>query len=232
MNVQEFYNQNPFPGPYSIGQLINYNVKNNAYVNLIDQYLTNNQKVLDVGCGTGLLTNLFALKYNSKFVGIDFSVGADYAREFAKTNNIANTKFIKQDFFEYKTLDKFDVIICQSVITHIPNYVDAVDKLKDLLAPNGILIVGVYNNWGNRVKKLMSVNYGNARLALDQTANPCEVVLTHKQVMRLFDDYRLDKISPSIANRLIGLTNLFNARNGGLTMYVFKGTENDNSSAS
>lgn len=224
-DILDFYNKNPFPGPYTLEQLTNYDVTINRYVNIIDKYLTKGQRVLDIGCGTGMLTNLFALRYASKFVGVDFSVGADYARKFAQDNLMLNASFVKQDFFEYDSIAKFDVIIAQSFITHVPNYQEAIDKIMSHLKPSGILILGVYNNWGNKVKQLTNVNFGNSRLELDQTQHPCEIVLSHKQVLGLFRDCETIEVTPSIANRLVGPANLFNARNGGLTMYVLKGSD-------
>jgi len=224
MSVQEFYNKNPFPGPYTFDQLSNYDVTINPYVKVINHYIDHKQKVLDVGCGTGLLTNLFALRYASgEFQGLDFSTGADYASDFAKQHSVLNAKFVKQNFFDYSTTTKFDIIIAQSFITHVSNYIDAVDKIKQLLKPNGIVIIGVYNNWGNCIKNLLSISYNNKRLELDQTANPCEIALTHREVLNMFNDYELLEVTPSINNKLVNLANLFNARNGGLTLYVFKG---------
>jgi cyclopropane fatty-acyl-phospholipid synthase-like methyltransferase len=102
-SIKEFYDQHHFPGPYGLEQLKKYEISINRYVNLINQYIDNDQRVLDLGCGTGLLTNLFALRYSSQFIGVDFSTAADYADKFAVDNNIKNVKFINQDFFKFKT---------------------------------------------------------------------------------------------------------------------------------
>jgi len=178
--------------------------------------------ILDVGCGTGVVTNLFALKYKSNFVGIDFSDAAVYANDFAKRNNITNAKFIKTDLFDYTPKQGYDIIICQSVLTHIPDHLDAIEKLKALLSPNGVIIVSIYNPWGKIVKKFLNINYKNDRLKLDQESNPYEVTFSHIQMLDMWNGYKLLQVYPSIKSKFVKLLNLFNFKNGGLTSYVFK----------
>ena len=225
--IKEFYDKHNFPGPYSIDQLKNYIPINNRYINVIDQHLSHGQNILDVGCGTGLIVNLFALKLHSQFTGIDFSTAADYAKTFAKNNFITNAKFIKQDFFKHKFNQKYDVIISQSFITHVSDYEFAIKKMKSLLNPGGTIIISVYNNFGRILKNILPINYKNSRLKLDQKLNPCDVVFTHRQMLDLWKEYRLDSIMPSYNNQMVGFRNLFYYQNGGLTMYVFKDTTYD-----
>lgn len=221
-DIKYFYSQNHFPGPYSIDQLKKYDIDANRYIKLIDQYITNKSRVLDIGCGTGLLTNLFALNYSSTFLGIDFSTAADYANKFAIDNHINNASFVKQDFFKFKTKDKFNIIIAQSFLTHVPDYEQAVAKIKQLLAPNGVIILGMFHPAGKLIKNKFKVNYGSDRLQLDQKFNPFEQAFSKSQVIKMFKEYELLKITPSLGNHLVWLMNLANAKNGGLTMYVFK----------
>jgi SAM-dependent methyltransferase len=180
--------------------------------------------VLDLGCGTGLLTNLFALRYSSQFIGVDFSTAADYADKFAVDNNIKNVKFINQDFFKFKTKEKFDVIIAQSFLTHVPDFEKAVIKIKKLLAPNGVIILGMFHPVGTLIKRFYKIKYNNKRLELDQLSHPFEQAFTKHQMIELFKEYELLEVNPSIGNQLVWLVNLFNARNSGLTMYVFRNT--------
>ena len=225
-SIREFYDRHHFPGPYTLDQLNNYNISINRYVSLIDQYIDSGQRVLDLGCGTGLLTNLFALRYASEFVGVDFSSAADYAKTFAKSNKIKNARFVKQDFFEFESDVKFDVIVSQSFLTHVPDYIGAVEKIKQLLAPSGIIILGMFHPTGNLFKRICGANYGNDRLRLDQEYHPFEQAFSKRQMLELFNEYNLLTITPSINNRLVWLRNLTNAKNGGLTMYVFKDSKN------
>jgi ubiquinone/menaquinone biosynthesis C-methylase UbiE len=219
--IQEFYNQHHFPGYYTIQSITKFDVTTNRYVNTINGQLSNGQRVLDVGCGTGLLTNLFAAKYKkSQFTGLDFSTAVDYAKDFAKRHDIKNVKYIKKDFFEFENNEKYDVIIAQSFLTHVPNWPEAVKKLKSLLTQNGVILLGVYHPAGKLAKKFINVNYKNDRLELDQESNPFEVAYTKKQVRQMFSEFKFLQITPSVFTKLVGFVNIFNYKNGGLTVYA------------
>jgi len=221
--IQEFYNTYPFPGEYSWKQLMDIAYPpRNRYLAVIDKYLQDGQTVLDVGCGTGLITNLFASRYRSKFTGIDFSRGLDIAKQFAHVNHLQNVKYIKQDFDNFCPSDQFDVVIAQSFLTHSHNPLSALARLQKHTKPGGLLIFSVYNPAGQFFKKVCNLNYNNDRLALDQKSNPLDNVLGDNCIRTKFVTWRLKEIMPSVKNRLVALSALFNSRNGGLTIYVYE----------
>ncbi len=221
--IKKFYSDLHFPGRYTTEDLIFYDQSgiHNIYLTEIDKILTDGIAVLDVGCGTGLVSNLFARKYKSNFTSIDFSDSIDYAKKFAKSNNINNVTWIKQDFLEFDTNKKYDVIICCGVLHHIPQYQTALAKLKSLLKPNGILVLAVYNKYGKVLKKIFKIKYNSNILYEDQENNPYELSFTHNQVMSMCKDLQFKKVAPSIHNRLVNILAWFNSENGGLTLYVF-----------
>jgi 2-polyprenyl-3-methyl-5-hydroxy-6-metoxy-1,4-benzoquinol methylase len=217
LSVQNFYNDLRFPGIY---QADNLKTLNNPYLLTIDCALDNGQSVLDVGCGTGLITNLFAARYpDSQFTAIDFANSIDFAKNFAKTNNINNVEFVKQDFDNLSTQHQYDVVICQGVLHHMPNFADAAKKLAQLTRKT--LIVGLYHPWGKLAKKWAHINYGNDILYQDQEHHPYEISFTAAQVINMFADLELMYSYPSHINIVSHFEALFNYKNGGLTTYVF-----------
>jgi 2-polyprenyl-3-methyl-5-hydroxy-6-metoxy-1,4-benzoquinol methylase len=176
---------------------------------------------LDVGCGTGLVSNIFADKYKCNITAVDFSDSIDYARKFAKDNRVKNVQWVKEDFLKFETKKQYDVIICCGVLHHIPEYEQALDKMKSLLKPNGRLVLAVYNKYGKILKRLVNINYNSDILYQDQENNPFELSFTHAQVLTMCDDLVFHSVNPSIANRLVNLLAWFNSSNGGLALYVF-----------
>jgi 2-polyprenyl-3-methyl-5-hydroxy-6-metoxy-1,4-benzoquinol methylase len=223
-SIQEFYDQNPFPGNYELASLEQ--ATNNKYIGLIDKYLDHGQQVLDIGCGTGFITNALALKYRSEFTGIDFSNGADIAGNIANDYGIQNVKFIKQNFFNFVPAKKYDFIIAQSFLTHVPDWTQAIEKIKLLSAHNGIIITSIYNTFGKVVQKILRTNYHSQRLQLDQESNPYDTTFSHAKFLRNWSGYELLNVYPSVSKKYVDITNLFNTMNGGLTMYVFRNTSN------
>ena len=216
ISIQEFYNQHPFPGYYTRQQLHNYRIDRNCYISRIAQEIRPGHKVLDVGAGTGFITNLLADRISADFTGIDFAQSALWAEKFARTNSIDCAHFYQQDLFNHH--GQYDRIIAQSVLTHVPEYSSAVQHLKSLLRPGGRMIIGLYVRSGQWARQF--VQYTNTRLELDQRHCPFEQAFTDSEIRKQFSDYKLVTAWPSINNRLVDLANLFNGRNGGLTLYV------------
>jgi len=223
-DVKNFYNQIQFPGAYSVNSLDYHNpIITNPYLRLIDKFLLEDQTVLDVGCGSGFITNFFAKKYNrSHFIGIDFSPASiKHARYISQEANIQNTNFINADFTVYDTDQQFDVVICQGVLHHMPNYGAIVKKLTNAVKDNGYLILGMYHPWGKIAKKYFGIDYQDQVLYIDQECHPYELSFTYENVKSMFPEFKLENCYPKFFG-LVALPNLFNYKNGGLTTYVFK----------
>lgn len=224
-NIKKFYDTIQFPGNYSAQQLQYHQPTiRNKYLQAIDSALQDGQQVLDVGCGTGLISNLFAQKYpNSQFTAVDFANSIDHAKQVAGELNVQNVNFIKTDFLEFNSNSQFDVVICQGVLHHIPDYQAAARKIQNLVRPSGTILLGVYHPLGKLAKNWFSINYRNNVLFRDQEQNPYEAAYTAKQVLELFPEYKIATAYPGgKINTLIQLQALFNYRNGGLVLYTLE----------
>lgn len=222
--ITEFYDKLMFPGPYTADQLSQYDrCPSNQYLKFMFQFLDNNQHVLDAGCGSGLISNVFATRFDSQFVAVDIANGINYGRQFAKENNINNIKWAQQDLIAFKSRKKFDVIICQGVLHHIPDYHLALNNLKLLLKPGGILLLGVYNPFGKILKKIIKIQYHSKILYKDQEENPFEISFTSGQVKNLCNDMKFLSCVPGLFNRYFSnIISMQNNQNGGLVLYAFQ----------
>lgn len=221
--IKKFYDLNQFPGSYTIDNLLAYGTPiENKYLSLIEKYIGPNQTVLDAGCGTGLISNLFALRnLSSRFVGVDFANSIDYADKFAKINGIKNVKFIKKDLLKYTNNKKFDMVICQGVLHHIVDYKTALNNLLSLIKPGGRMILGLYHPGGKWLKKFIKINYNSEILYKDQELNPMELSFTKKQLEELIPNWKIVSASPSFLGSLY-IPAVFNSSNGGLVVYVLE----------
>jgi len=223
-DVKNFYNQIQFPGTYLVESLDYHSpIIINPYLRLIDNVLSEELTVLDVGCGSGFITNFFAKTYSrSHFTGVDFSPASiNHARFISQEANIQNTNFVNADFASYSTDQQFDVVICQGVLHHMPNYSEIVKKLTNMIKDDGYLILGVYHPWGKIAKKYVGIDYQDQVLYVDQEQHPYELSFNYRAVTSMFPEFKLEKCYPKFFG-LVALPNLFNYKNGGLTTYVFK----------
>ena len=212
-SVKNFYDKHSFPGKYTQTDIKKY-YKGNRYINFIQKYCSDNTNVLDAGCGTGFITNYLAYSNkNIKFTGIDFSNALFHAKTIRDKLKLKNTVYNQKDLLSFKSNVKYDTIICQGVLHHIPAYTKAIKNLKGMCKANGTLIIGVYHPWGKFLQKVLPNNYDSKILKTDQFKNPFEISFTKSKICELFSDYQLIKTYPS---------SIMNYKNGGLTMYVFR----------
>lgn len=100
----------------------------------------NNKKIIDVGCGTGhCLKRLKAIYANSSLTGIEIS---DEALQIAQST-AQDILIVKADILKLSITDKYDLVLCQQVLEHIPDVEVAIFKLWKLVAENGYLIITV-----------------------------------------------------------------------------------------
>jgi 2-polyprenyl-3-methyl-5-hydroxy-6-metoxy-1,4-benzoquinol methylase len=222
--VRKFYSEIQFPGPYTYEDLLFYNsYSKNNFINLYVNAAKSDINILDIGCGTGVITNLIALQHsNCSIDAVDFCDSIDYAKRFSQQNHIKNIQYHKSNFFEFAPNKKYDLIISNGVLHHMPDYKSAIELLKTYLVPGGELVLGIYNNYGKLYKKFFNIRYINHLLYLDQEAAPFEVAFSSSQFLHYFNDFKVISIYPSVCNKMVDFLNLFNYNNGGLTIYHLK----------
>jgi ubiquinone/menaquinone biosynthesis C-methylase UbiE len=90
--------------------------------------------VLDVGCGSGRNSALFAELGARRVVGIDFSAHMlDLAREYTRSNNVADRcEFIQADFLEYPFQETFDVAVALGVFDYVADPVPVLKRMAEL----------------------------------------------------------------------------------------------------
>lgn len=98
--------------------------------------------VLDCGCGYGALGLLLMplLPAGSQYVGVDFSQNMIAAAEETYRHLNIEAKFINSDILEYKTSEKYDMVISQAVLRHVDNGELFLRKMIEFLKDGGLLV--------------------------------------------------------------------------------------------
>lgn len=112
-----------------------------ARYKFVSRQLKATDKVLEIGCGSGLGA-IFMGQHCQEVLGLDVF---DYEiTDAERVNRRDNVSFLQQDFFDFESPSPFDVIVLLDVIEHMAEETGRrlIKKTATHLAPDGMLIVG------------------------------------------------------------------------------------------
>jgi SAM-dependent methyltransferase len=178
--------------------------------------------LLDVGCGPGQNSELFA--EIADVVGVDVSPEfIQYARSQSRHENAG---YIESDYLNFQTNEKFDVIVIQGVIHHLPEEQRKlfIEKASSDLLEGGILIVGdeFLPNYANESERKLhcgphysriiaeAMRGGFDDLAYDECVNLIADSLSGEDVCGYYDDAVIEFVKKNalkIYERLFGFGN-------------------------
>ena len=115
----------------------------------------NKLKILDVGCGGGLVSEGIA-KLGADVTGIDFiEENIRVAKKHAKQSKL-EINYIVKDFEKERLTSKYDVIIIFEVLEHLENWKSFLEKIQKNLKPKGVLIASTINR--NLISKFLTID--------------------------------------------------------------------------
>lgn len=113
-------------------------------------------KVLDIGCGNGVLTYNIAKKAQ-KVVACDINKNSI---EYAKRNFLReNIRYLIADVTTYNFEESFDYVILSNLLEHIKNRVDFLKKIKLITKFLLIRVPMINRSWLPLYKKEMGLEY-------------------------------------------------------------------------
>lgn len=95
-------------------------------------------RVLDIGCATGYLLGIFKKNQYKNLIGIDPSPECSITAK-----KLYKIKVLPLTLSEYKTKEKFDLIILASVIEHLSELENNLSKASSLLKEDGVMFISV-----------------------------------------------------------------------------------------
>jgi SAM-dependent methyltransferase len=210
--VKAFYEENPFPNYDDLDsrQSLIEKARRGVFARLLDEQIPPGARVLEVGCGTGQLTNFLGIHGNRQVIGSDVCLNSlRLAKAFRDRSGIRNAAFVQMNLFRPAFREaSFDVVISNGVLHHTGDPLGGFKSIASLIKPGGYAVIGLYNRIGrlttdlrrmlfrlsgNRLHRLdahmRSLNYNEARKRawfMDQYKHPQESKHTYDEVMHWF----------------------------------------------
>ena len=111
------------------------------------------KRVLDVGCGGGLLAEAMAAE-EAQITGIDMVAGAlEVAKKHAEQNGYAidYRKSTAENWAEHYA-GQYDIVTCMELLEHVPRPAELIRACSALVRPQGVVFFGTVNRtWLSRL---------------------------------------------------------------------------------
>ncbi|HEV2350289.1 MAG TPA: methyltransferase domain-containing protein [Terriglobia bacterium] len=211
--VREFYEENPFPNydDFDSSASLQEKARRGVFARLLDEQIPKGAFVLEVGCGTGQLSNFLGIHWNRQVFGSDLCLNSlRIANGFRARCKIPNSGFLQMNLFNPAFQEQsFDVVICNGVLHATSDPMAGFESIGRLVKPGGKIIIGLYNTIGrlttdfrrflfrisgNRLRFLdghmRNKNYNEARKRawfMDQYEHPVESKHSIDEVLSWFD---------------------------------------------
>jgi SAM-dependent methyltransferase len=116
---------------------------------MLNEAIPFNTTVLEVGCGTGQLSNFLGIACR-RVVGTDLCLNSlRLAEDFRSKHGLSRVRFVQMNLFRpcFRP-GQFDVILCNGVLHHTSDPFGGLRSLVPLLRPGGHIVIGLYNRFG------------------------------------------------------------------------------------
>ncbi len=206
--IKSFYERTPFPNYEdfeNVGDLIE-KAQRGIFARLLNEQIPLNIRVLEVGCGTGQLSNFLGVANRSVF-GADICLNSlKLACDFKNKNGLERVGFYQMNLFKpiFKE-GSFPLVICNGVLHHTSDPFAGFRSIAKLVKSKGYIIIGLYNRYGRIITDIRRIifkifgdnlsfldprlrknNIGNLRKLtwfMDQYKNPHESKHTFAEVL-------------------------------------------------
>lgn len=188
-DARSFYEKNPFPGYEDLDSQSSLKEKaeKGIFARLLDEQVPHGTKILEIGCGTGQLSNFLGLTWGRTVFATDISLSSlSLGQEFKEKNQIHNVAFIQMNLFRpvFKP-ESFDLVICNGVLHHTKDPFLGFQSILALVKKGGFIIVGLYNTYGRiptDIRRFIFRFFGHHFKLLDSRLRDKDLSETRKDI--------------------------------------------------
>jgi carbamoyltransferase len=152
--VKAFYETTPFPNYDEVDnqRALVEKARAGTFARLLNDQIPYHARVLEVGCGTGQLTNYLSIAHRS-VLGVDVCLNSlRLAQAFKAQQGLVRAVFAQLNLFRPAVKsDFFDYVISNGVLHHTSDCRSAFRSIGRLVRPGGYLVVGLYSAYARRL---------------------------------------------------------------------------------
>ena len=163
--VEAFYEDSPSPAYAQQETIRTLLDKGRAgrYSRALDRSIPYNSTVLEVGCGTGQISNFLGVSCR-RVIGVDLCLNSlELAESFRAENGLARVSFLQMNphCLAFKP-EQFDVILCNAAFSHSADPYGGFRGLLKFLKPGGHIVLALHRGSGPGPRHLRAANAGNS----------------------------------------------------------------------
>jgi SAM-dependent methyltransferase len=217
--VKQFYEKTPFPNYDDLDnqRALVEKARAGRFARLLNDQIPYAAPVLEVGCGTGQLTNFLSIAHRA-VLGVDVCLNSlGLAQRFKEQNGIERASFAQMNLFRPALRDgSFEYVISNGVLHHTADCRGAFRRIGRLVRPGGYLVVGLYSGYSRRLhyargtiirwtgstSAWLDPHFGHMKAAgkreawyQDQYCHPHETCHTIDEVLGWMDEDRFDFVN-------------------------------------
>ena len=123
------------------------------------EFFLKNLKILDVGCGGGLVSEPLA-RLGANVTGIDASEKNIKIAKFHSAKSNLNIRYLNKSPENFNEYEKFDIILNLEIVEHVENVQLFIDSCRKLLKKNGIMFTATLNRtFTSYIKAIIGAEY-------------------------------------------------------------------------
>lgn len=150
--VKAFYEKNPFPNYEDGDSRLTFRSKaeKGIFARLIDEQIPFGSTILEVGCGTGQLSNFLGMTWGRTIFATDICLNSlKLGQKFKQNNDINQVFFLQMNLFRpIFRPESFNLVLCNGVLHHTNNPFDGFRSIAQLVKKGGFITIGLYNKYG------------------------------------------------------------------------------------
>jgi len=221
--IKSFYEKTPFPNyedSDDVDSLIQ-KAERGIFAHLLNEQTPFNIKALEVGCGTGQLSNFLGISQRYVFATDMCLNSLKLGQNFKIRNGLERVGFYQMNLFKpIFRKESFDLVICNGVLHHTSNPFLGFQSIARLVKKGGYIIVGLYNKYGRfitdirrllfnisgdrfkfsdpRLRKKDNSEIRKSTWFKDQYKNPHESKHTIGEILKWFDETGIEFVNSII----------------------------------